>query len=124
MRDNLLYKIFAWILPFGDQVEIGLRWRYLGGRPFTQPIYHTHFQRWIVDETVLANTHRYPQYHRLDFRLDRRFMFKGWNIVTYFDVMNVYARKNIWGYSYEDDGSVENIYQFMVFPIGGVTIEF
>jgi len=124
MRASLLYKIFAWLLPFGDQVDIGIRWRYLGGRPYTEPLYYTHLRKWIVDETVLINTHRYPEYHRLDFRLDRRFMFKGWNIVTYFDVMNVYARKNIWGYSYEDDGSIENIYQFMVFPVGGITIEF
>jgi hypothetical protein len=124
MSKTTIYKIFAWLLPFADQLEIGIRWRYLGGRPYTRPIYYPNYQQWIVDDTVLYNTSRYPEYHRLDFRLDRRFMFKGWNMVTYFDVMNVYARDNIWGYSYQDDGSVENIYQFRVFPVGGITIEF
>jgi hypothetical protein len=51
-------------------------------------------------------------------------MFKGWNMVTYFDIMNIYARDNIWMYMYKDDGSIENVLQFQVFPVGGITIEF
>lgn len=124
LRKNIFYKIFAWLLPFGDQVEISFRWRYLGGRPYTKPLYYPHLQRWLEDETVLQNQHRYPAYHRMDIRLDRRFMFQGWNMVTYIDIMNVYGRDNIWAYSYQDEGTVENIYQFKVFPVGGITIEF
>ncbi len=124
LSKNTLYKIFGWLLPFADQVEIGIRWRYLGGRPYTEPVYYPHIQYWAVDETVPLNAHRYPAYHRLDFRLDRRFMFKGWNMVTYLDIMNIYARDNIWMYAYQDDGTREDILQFQVFPVGGVTIEF
>jgi hypothetical protein len=51
-------------------------------------------------------------------------MYNGWNIVTYFDIMNIYGRDNIWGYSYKSDGSIENIYQWKVFPVGGITVEF
>ena len=78
LNKSKLYKIFAWILPFADQVEVNIRWRYLGGRPYTQPQYYPYFQRWFVDETVQRNQNRYPAYHRFDFRLDRRFMFAGW----------------------------------------------
>ncbi len=121
---SLLYKCFAWILPLADQVEFGLRWRYLGGRPYTEPVYYSEFREWLVDETVTINSQRYPPYHRLDFRIDRRFMFKGWNMVAFFDIMNVYGRDNIWRYSYNDDGTKEKVLQFQIFPVGGITIEF
>jgi hypothetical protein len=107
-----------------DQVEVSLRWRYLGGRPFTAPVYYPRLREWITDENIRSNRNRYPVYHRLDFRLDRRFMFDGWNIVTYFDIMNIYGRDNIWGYSYDSDGTIDNVYQWQVFPVGGVTVEF
>ncbi|HDQ00216.1 MAG TPA: TonB-dependent receptor [bacterium] len=124
LQANTLYKIFAWALPFADQMDVSVRWRYLGGRPYTKPIYYSHLHTWVVDETVPVNSHRFPAYHRLDFRLDRRFMFKGWNIVTYFDLMNVYGRDNIWQYSYKEDGSISEILQWKVFPVGGLAIEF
>ena len=70
------------------------------------------------------NTSRYPYYQRFDLRIDRRYFFKEWNLVTYFDMMNVFNRKNIWDYSYKSNGKIENIYQFSVMPIGGLSIEF
>ena len=124
MNENIFYKIFGWLLPFADQVDVGIRWRYLGGRPYTEQTYYPHLRTWVVEEDMLWNTKRYPTYHRLDFRLDRRYMMKGWNLVTYLDIMNVYARDNIWMYSYNSDGTKEDILQFQVFPVGGVTIEF
>ncbi|MCJ7811935.1 TonB-dependent receptor, partial [bacterium] len=124
MTRKLFYKIFGWLLPFADQVEIGLRWRYLGGRPYTEPVYYPQLQNWFVDETVPYNAERYPVYHRLDFRLDKRYMFNGWNMVLYFDVINIYGRDNIWMYSYQEDGTKKDILQFQVFPVGGMTIEF
>ncbi|MBN1995911.1 TonB-dependent receptor [candidate division KSB1 bacterium] len=124
LNRNFIYNLFAWILPFGDQVEVSVRWRYLGGRPHTEPVYYPNLQRWLSDETVRYNQTRYPSYHRLDFRLDRRFMFNGWNLVTFFDIMNIYGRDNIWGYSYNDDGTYDTVYQYSLFPVGGVTVEF
>ncbi len=124
LNRNFFYNLFAWILPFGDQVEVSVRWRYLGGRPHTEPVYYSRLQKWLRDETVRYNQSRYPSYHRLDFRLDRRFMFNGWNLVTFFDIMNVYGRDNVWGYSYNEDGTYDTVYQYSLFPVGGVTVEF
>ncbi len=124
LERKLFYKLTAWLLPFGDEVEISCRWRYLGGRPYTQPVYHKEYQTWLVDEDIAVNGQRYPAYHRLDVRLDRRFMFSGCNIVTYFDIMNIYNRKNIWEYYYKSDGSIETISQFSLVPIAGITVEF
>jgi hypothetical protein len=118
------YKWIDWILPFGDQVEAAVRWRYLGGRPYSRQTYEPQYRSWVVEPDTPMNGERFPAYHRLDFRLDRRYMFNGWNLVTYFDIMNVYSRDNIWDYSYNDDGTREDILQYKVFPVGGVTVEF
>ena len=44
--------------------------------------------------------------------------------MTYFDIMNVFGRDNIWDYSYKDNGSIKDILQFQTMPVGGITIEF
>jgi hypothetical protein len=59
MSKNLLYKIFAWILPFADQIEFGIRWRYLGGRPYTEPRYFSQFHQWFVTEDIPINSYRW-----------------------------------------------------------------
>ncbi len=124
IKEKLWYKIFSWVIPLGDETVFSFRWRYLGGRPYTKPIYHREWHAWITEEDQRLNTGRHPIYHRLDLRLDRRFMLGKWNMVTYFDLQNVYDRTNIWGYQYEEDGNEEPIEQYKVFPIGGLTIEF
>ena len=120
---ELWFELVGWMLPIADQVEISFRWRYLGGRPYTEHTYYRGIRTWAIDEETPLNALRYPVYHRLDLRIDRRYLFNGWNMVTYFDFINVYGRNNIWGYSYYDDGTKENIYQWKVFPVGGITIE-
>jgi len=124
LKANTFYKIFAWLLPLADQMDVSIRWRYLGGRPYTRPRYYPNLHYWAVDESMPINSNRYPVYHRLDLRIDRRFMFQGWNMITYFDLMNVYGRDNIWEYYYNEDGTVEEVLQWKVFPVGGLAIEF
>ncbi|MBN2009153.1 TonB-dependent receptor [candidate division KSB1 bacterium] len=116
--------VFGWILPMGDQNDISLRWRYLGGRPNTERTYIPQFRYWITETNRPFNTERYPEYFRIDLRIDSRYMFNGWTMVTYFDLMNVFNRDNVWGYSYKDNGTVDEILQWKVFPVGGVAIEF
>ena len=124
LKRNLLFQITSWMLPFADQVEVALRWRYLGGRPFTELTYMPQYRSWITDPSTPLNGSRYPAYHRLDLRLDQRHMFNGWNLVMYFDIINIYGRENIWSYSYSGDGTKKRILQYQVFPVGGISIEF
>jgi len=70
------------------------------------------------------NEKRVPTYIRFDLRIDRRYYFRNWNIVTYFDMMNVFNRDNIWAYDYDDDGTKEIIKQWKVMPVGGIVLEF
>ncbi|MCK5075269.1 MAG: hypothetical protein KAR38_02785, partial [Calditrichia bacterium] len=124
LKEKWWYKATAWILPLADEVEFSFRFRYLGGRPYSPPQYLERYHRWRVLGGQKYNTERYPVYNRFDIRLDRRYFFKHFNMVTYFDIMNVYHRKNIWEYSYNDDGSIEKVEQFSVFPVGGIVLEF
>lgn len=57
-------------------MELSTKFRCSGGRPFTTPIYHPVLKEWVVEEQQL-NGERYPAYHRIDFRIDRRFVFDG-----------------------------------------------
>ncbi|MBN1480915.1 TonB-dependent receptor [candidate division KSB1 bacterium] len=125
LRRKPWYFAVSW-LPFmpADEFEISLKWRYLGGRPYTQPVYYPELQRWVVEEQQELNTRRYPPYHRLDLRLDRRFLFQTWTLVVFFDIINVYNRDNIWNYQYNDDGTISQVLQYKTFPVGGVTVEF
>jgi len=52
------------------------------------------------------------------------FIFKNWNMVVFLDMYNLLNRPNIWEYQYNDDGAIEDILQFEIFPVGGVSIEF
>ncbi len=124
LKEQWWHPFTAWILPFGDEVEFSLKYRYLGGRPYTPPIYHPELRTWIVEEQQALNARRYPAYHRLDFRMDRRFIFKNWNMVVFLDMYNLLNRPNIWEYQYNDDGTIEDLLQFEIFPVGGVSFEF
>ena len=122
-REKWWYKAFAWLLPLADEQEFSIKFRYLGGRPYTLKTYQPQHHEWIVEPMQPFNGDRLPAYHRLDIRWDRRFFFDNWNLVMYFDFTNVYGQKNIWEYQYSEDGTKGNIYQFKTLPIGGVIIE-
>ncbi len=77
--------------------EIGLKWRFVGGRPYTP---------YNVTKSELVNAFNargqaYPDYsrfnefrlapfHQLDLRIDRQFFFDNWSFMLYVDVQNVY----------------------------------
>jgi hypothetical protein len=119
------YYALAW-LPFmpSDEFEASVKFRYLGGRPYTPPVYIPELREWIIEENQERNTSRYPKYHRLDIRFDRRFIFNTWSLVIFFDFLNIYNQKNIWVYQYNSDGTVSEVLQFQSLPVAGITLEF
>ncbi len=124
LKEQLWYKILLWLIPLGDEVELSFRFRYMGGRPYIPKVYHPELHRWLVEEQLKLNSQRYPAYHRLDFRLDRRFFFGSWNMVMYLDIMNIYNHHNLWEYQYNEDGTITNIWQYEVMPVLGVVLNF
>lgn len=110
-------------LLFSDEADIGFRFRYMGGRPYTPQEWEPSTRQWITNSDLL-NSERYPDYHRLDIRWDHKFIFERWSLAWYMGVQNVYNRKNVWWYWYGDNATVDTVYQFTIFPMGGLVIEF
>lgn len=82
---------------FRKNWQIGLRWAYAGGSPYTpydmdlsaqKDIWNTNF-RGLFDYTQL-NEARLPAFHQLDFRVDKRFNFKKWTMSLFLDIQNAY----------------------------------
>jgi len=104
------YKPSAWdngnivSLTFGKKFkhdwEAGIKWRYLGGSPYTPINVQTSSlktvwdinQRGLVDYNQL-NSARLQPFHQLDMRVDKKFFFKHWSLDVYFDMQNAYQFK-------------------------------
>ena len=82
---------------FEKNWEIGARWRFLGGTPYTP--YNVEesslVSNWdlrnqpILDYTQI-NAIRLPAFHQLDLRLDKKYYFDKWNLNWYVDIQNAY----------------------------------
>ena len=85
---------------FGKNWEIGGRWRFLGGAPYTPFDIQASTLRsnWdlrgggILDFNNI-NGQRLDSFHQLDLRIDKKYFFDKWNLNWYFDVQNAYNFK-------------------------------
>ena len=106
--------------------EFSCRWMFAGGRPYT-PLdlaASEEFNRTILDETRI-NAERYPAYHSLNIRVDRRFHFSGSSLICYASVWNVYNRRNVTAtYWNQIERKEDYIHQWGMMPILGVEFEF
>ncbi len=84
---------------FGKGWELGAKWRYSSGSPFTPideelstsiPIFNATSGSAVFDFDQL-NSGRIKAIHTLDFRIDKKFFFKKWNLQTFIDVQNAYG---------------------------------
>ncbi len=121
----LWFRILSPIMPIADRMEFSTKWRYLGGRPYTEPQYDSTHQRWYVDRAGDLNNKRYDPYHRLDLRYERRYGFGLLHMIYYFDLQNICNKDNVWQYVYPNGRDrPQPIYQFPFFPVGGIIIGF
>jgi hypothetical protein len=103
------------------------RWRYVGGRPFTQfPIVELEDGSYdLVPDFESRNQVRYPDYHRLDLRMDRRLDFAGWGTSLFFEVQNVYNRENVFSRQFDaKNGRFLDVLQFQRLGIVGLIADF
>ncbi len=106
--------------------EFSLRWIYAGGAPYTPYDLEASeaINRGVVDESRV-NEDRYPAYHSLNVRCDRRFNFKGSNLIFYASVWNAYNRKNVGAYYWNEierkQGTVD---QWGLLPVIGMEYDF
>jgi len=82
---------------FARNWEIGLKFRFSGGSPFTPYDMNTSALKsvWDVRQQGLfdwnrLNENRYPIVHAIDMRIDKKWFFKKWGLNLYFDMQNIY----------------------------------
>ncbi|MBE2247098.1 MAG: TonB-dependent receptor [Candidatus Competibacteraceae bacterium] len=82
--------------------EIGARWRFVDGQPFTPYDIATSSIKAVwditgrgIEDISRLNTERIDAFHQLDIRLDKSWYFKKWSLNLYLDVQNVYNFKAV-----------------------------
>jgi outer membrane receptor protein involved in Fe transport len=104
--------------------NVSLKWRYMGGTPYTPFDMQLSVQKdnSYFDLTRI-NTLRYPSYHRLDVRAEKRFSLRGWALSVYLEVQNLYNRKNVY-YRFWEDGREQTVYFLPIVPLIALQAEF
>jgi hypothetical protein len=124
--DNRMIFSFEGGYKPNRQWEFSMRWIYAGGVPYTpyDVDKSIEYHRAIYDGSRI-NKVRYPDYHSLNIRFDRRFHFSGSNLVFYLSIWNAYNRKNIANIFWNDlKQRQDEVYQWMLLPILGLEYEF
>jgi len=106
---------------------LGGKWRLVGGRPYTLlPIRPNDVGGYDLDPDFEArNTVRYPDYRRLDLRIDRRLELGGWGVSLFLEVQNVTNRDNVYAWQFDRvDGELKPILQFQRLTIMGIIADF
>ena len=107
--------------------SVGGKWAYTSGRPYT-PITGTsgtYPDGRPIPVYAGINSGTLPDYHRLDLRIDRHYIFDAWKLNAYFELNNVYRRQNVVGYDYGPNYDKKEAIEGFVIPISfGVQGEF
>ncbi len=112
-------------LKLTRSIDVSGKFSYTSGRPTTPLDPETFSQNRAIYDFDRYNGERGPVYHRLDLRADHRSTFRWGNVVTYFELDNVYNRKNTrFSYWNPKKQEMEIVPQVAFMFIGGVNVEF
>jgi len=104
---------------FNKKWEASIKFRFATGNPYT--IFNTDGSQSVEN----YNSNRLGSLHSLDIRVDRRWDFDGWSLITYLDIQNIYNRKNTntirWDYR---KGEIDNQSSIGILPSIGISLEF
>ncbi len=123
--NRVLFSIEGGYKP-SSRWELSLRWIYAGGVPYTPfDVEASHrLNRGVLDESRI-NEKRYPDYHSLNLRFDRRWHFGGANLILYVSVWNAYDRRNVASHYWnQTENRQDTIYQWGLLPVFGLEFEF
>ena len=86
---------------FKNNIELGIKYRYSGGSPYTpiDLINSSNKSIWDINQRVvldynLLNTQRLNGQHGLDIRIDKKWFFKSWSLNAYIDIENILNAKS------------------------------
>jgi TonB family protein len=93
-QTHILILALHTYLPKG--FEIGARFRYITGLPYTPTMggYYDSDSDVYSPAPAAINTGRLADFHSLDLRFDKTFLFKRWLLKVYLDITNLYNRAN------------------------------
>lgn len=98
--DNKHLFVLTSTYRFLKDWSAGLKWRYAGGAPYTPYDLETSSvkQAWDTQNEPFknwneVNSERFPAFHQLDIRIDKRFHFKKLSVNLYIDIQNAYNFK-------------------------------
>jgi len=104
---------------FNADWEIATRFRYASGRPYTP------FNADGSKDESSYNSVRTPSNHSLDLRLDKRWMFNNWMMITYIDIQNIYNRPQKGIPDWDDrESALEENESIGILPSIGITFKF
>jgi hypothetical protein len=85
---------------FGRNWDLGLKWRFVGGAPYTPYDLNKSSLKtaWDIQgqgylDYSKFNSLRLKAFHQLDIRIDKQYFYTGWSLMLYADVQNVYNFK-------------------------------
>ncbi len=110
----------------GNDWEFKVRWVYAGGAPYTPFDYAASKTAgvgiWDISRT---NSERLPDYHSMNIRIDKKFYFDTSSLLVYLSVWNVYNRKNVAFYYWNEvTNEIDSQTQWSTLPVLGIEYEF
>lgn len=123
--NRVLFSIEGGYKP-NSRWEFSTRWIYAGGVPYSPlNVELCRALNGTVRDETRINEERYPDYHSLNIRADRRFNFEHSNLFLYLSIWNAYNRKNIsccyWNTIEQKE---DELHQWSLLPVFGFEFEF
>jgi outer membrane receptor for ferrienterochelin and colicin len=82
---------------FNRNWDLGLKWRFVGGAPYTPYDYEKSSYKlaWDIQgrgylDYSKFNTLRLNAFHQLDVRVDKQYFYSNWSLMLYADIQNLY----------------------------------
>jgi hypothetical protein len=99
--------------------EVSSKFRFASGKPYTP--FNADGTQNIAD----YNTRRLKSTHSLDIRVDKRWYFSGWTLITYLDIQNIYNQNNQSGIRWDPrEMRTDESSSIGILPSIGISAEF
>lgn len=100
-RDNVHILNITTTKKLKRNWDIGLKWRFVGGTPYTPFDFGKSEIRdaWDAQNGPYLlyssfNSERLNNFHQLDLRIDKQYFFNKWSLLFYLDIQNIYGFKS------------------------------
>jgi len=104
---------------FDEFWEVSSKFRFASGKPYTP------FNSDGTQDILNYNEARMKSLHSLDIRVDKRWYFSGWTLITYLDIQNIYNQKNASGIRWDrSEMKVDESSSIGILPSIGISAEF